>query len=253
MLRLSFVLLALALACRNRANAAGDEQDPAAPEQHPDEHAAMAAEHAMAGPAGAVAEDLHLRLTALRPAAPGDSARAAEVLAVMRRDLARYRDIRIAEGDGFRQYVPTPGAPVQHYTKLRWAFESRTALDPSRPTSLLYQRAADGSLTLVGAMFTAPPQTTEDELNERLPLSIARWHQHINWCLPPLGERQRWSETKDGQPVFGPKSPIATADACKAVGGRFHPRLFGWMVHVMAFSGGDPWATHGDAHEAHSH
>ena len=91
-------------------------------------------------------------------------------------------------------------------------------------------------------MFTAPPQTTDAELDARLPLSVVRWHQHINWCLPPLADaRRRWSETKDGQPVFGPKSPIATADACEAVGGRFRPRLFGWMVHVMAFTGDDPW------------
>lgn len=40
-------------------------------------------------------------------------------------------------------------------------------------------------------------------------------------------------------------SPIATEAACNAVGGQFRPRLFGWMVHVMAFSGGDdPWNAH---------
>jgi hypothetical protein len=65
----------------------------------------------------------------------------------------------------------------------------------------------------------------------------------VNWCLPPAGARERWRETKDGQPVFGPKSPIATREACDAVGGRFAPRLFGWMVHVMAFASGDPWNT----------
>ena len=41
--------------------------------------------------------------------------------------------------------------------------------------------------------------------------------------------------TREGEPVFGPRSPIATAEACDAVGGRFVPRLFGWMVHVEAF------------------
>lgn len=217
----------------------------AAPEEHPDNHAAAAAEHAMAG---TVAEDLHLRLTPLRHPSPGDSARAAEILAIMRRDLAKYRDIRVAQADGFRQYIPGGAAPVQHYTKLRWAFQSRNKLDPARPTSLLYQRGTDGTLTLVGAMFTAPPQTTDDQLDARLPLSVARWHQHINWCLPPLAEaRRRWRETKDGQPVFGPKSSIATEAACAAVGGRFRPRLFGWMLHVMAFADGDPWAAEGHA------
>jgi hypothetical protein len=167
------------------------------------------------------------------------------VLAVMRRDLARYHDVRVAEEDGFRQFIPAAGAPVQHFTKIRWALRSRNGLDPARPTSLLYRRAADGQFVLVGAMFTAPAQTADSELNARLPLSVVRWHRHINWCLPPLADaRRRWRETKDGQPVFGPKSPIATRDACEAVGGRFRPRLFGWMVHVMAFSEGDPWNAH---------
>jgi hypothetical protein len=215
-----------------------------APAQHPDEHAAVAAEHAMGGAGMTSVEDLHLRLTPLRAPAPGDSARAAQVLAIMRRELAKYRDVRVAEQDGFRQFLPGVAAPVQHFTKLLWAWQSRDTLDPARPTSLLYQRTADGGLTLIGGMFTAPPETSDSALNARLPLSIARWHEHVNWCLPPVGARQRWSETRDGQPVFGPKSPIATEAECDAVGGRFRPRIFGWMVHVMAFAAGDPWAMH---------
>jgi hypothetical protein len=245
---LALVLGVLAVACQP----VGGSGDPAEP---PDEHTAAAAENAMSG-GGPMPEDLHLRLTTLRPAAAGDSARAARVLAQMRSDLARYRDIRVALEDGFRQYVPSGAAPVQHYTKLRWAFRARNELDPSRPTSLLYRRGADGkSLELVGAMFTAPPDASEDELNARLPLSVTRWHQHINWCTPPLrGARRRWRETKDGRPVFGPRSPIASREACDAVGGRFHARLLGWMVHVLAFQSDDPavvWGVAGG--HAHAH
>ncbi|HEV8263769.1 MAG TPA: hypothetical protein VGQ06_02385 [Gemmatimonadales bacterium] len=232
---LPLVLCALALGCRPEDDSGGGAEPP-------DEHTAAAAEHAMSG---AMAEDPHLRLSTLRPPAPGDSARAAAVLAQMRRDLARYRDIRVAQADGFRQYIPSGAAPVQHFTKLRWALRARTELDPSRPTSLLYRRGNDGKLELVGAMFTAPAGVTEDELNRRLPLSVVRWHQHINWCTPPLRDaRRRWRETKDGRPVFGPQSPIATPEACAEVGGRFHRRLLGWMVHVMAFAGDDPEHTH---------
>lgn len=244
MTRAALLLYALVLGCRANAGAEADDQDIATPAEHPDHHAATEAEHAMAGPADS---DPHLRLTTLRAPAAGDSARAAQILATMRSELARYRDIRVAQADGFRQYIPAGGAPLQHFTKIRWSFQSRNRINPARPTSLLYQRAADGTLTLVGAMFTAPHNTTEDELDTRLPLSVARWHQHINWCLPggSLAEaRRRWRETKNGQPVFGPKSPIATEAECHAVGGRFRPRLFGWMVHVMAFSGGDPWNAH---------
>lgn len=160
-----------------------------------------------------------------------------------------------AMADGFRQFIPGGAAPVQHYTKLRWALKSRTRLDPSRPTSLLYRRAADGNLELVGAMFTAPAGATEDELDARLPLSVARWHQHMNWCTPRIGPgmRERWRETKDGHPVFGPHSPIATPEACEAVRGRFRPRLLGWMVHVMAFAGDDPHEIWGGGVEGGGH
>lgn len=242
---LCFLLYAIVAACHRGGGtpASADDQEMAAPEQHPDEHVAMAAEHEMAGMVSN--EDLHLRLSPLRPPAPGDSARAADILRAMRSELAKYRDVHAAESDGFREFIPTPAAPVHHFTKLRWAFQARNGLDPARPTSLLYQAGSDGHLTLVGAMFTAPPETGDEELNARLPLSVVRWHQHINWCLPPLADaRRRWRETKNGQPVFGPKSPIATAAACEAVGGRFRPRLFGWMVHVMAFSDGEAWNAH---------
>jgi hypothetical protein len=92
--RLALLLYVLVAGC-HRGGAATDDQDMATPEQHPDEHAAMAADHAMAGMV--TNEDLHMRLTPLRAPAPGDSARAAAVLAVMRRELARYRDVRAAE------------------------------------------------------------------------------------------------------------------------------------------------------------
>jgi hypothetical protein len=50
--------------------------------------------------------------------------------------------------------------------------------------------------------------------------------------VPPLARRERWRERRDGAPVFGPESPIATREACAAVGGRFVPSIFGWMAHV---------------------
>jgi hypothetical protein len=121
-----------------------------------------------------------------------------------------------------------------------WAVEEAFRFDPAKPTSLLYRHNADGSFTLIGAMYTAPRMVSEATLNQRIPLSVAQWHQHVNWCLPPRGELARWSEQRDGKPVFGPKSPIATASACDAVGGRFVPHLFGWMVHANVFASDDP-------------
>ena len=60
------------------------------------------------------------------------------------------------------------------------------------------------------------------ELNERVPLSIAQWHLHTNWCLAKSGDRKRLLAITD-------------KDACEAAGGRFLPPVFGWMVHVYPF------------------
>src|SRR6266853_1660373 len=96
-------------------------------------------------------------------------------------------------------------------------------------------------------MKLTPARLPDDDLDQRIPLSIARWHEHVNWCIPPRGGIQHWRDSTGGRPVFGPQSPIATAEACTAVGGRFLPRIFGWMVHVNAFASDDPrviWAVH---------
>ena len=202
-----------------------------------DHPSAMIAHQAMSG---AMPEDAHMRLTPLRAGTSADSARAAELVAEMRRTLAQYRDVGVAVAQGFRQFLPGVQQPVYHFTKWRWAIEAMFRFDPARPTSLLYRKEPGGHFELVGAMYTAPARTTADELDRRIPLSVARWHAHVNWCLPPRGAAGRWREQSDGHAVFGPRSPIATRAACDSVGGRFRPRIFGWMVHVQAFASDDP-------------
>jgi len=182
----------------------------------------------------------HMRMTDRRPAAPGDSARAAQLVATMRAELVKYQDVHAALADGYRIFLPKVPQPIYHFTSFTRAVAARFTFDPAKPTSLLYRHNRDSSYTLVGAMYTAPASASLDELDARIPLSVARWHEHVNWCLPPAGQRRRWTETRNGTPVFGPKSPIATEAACDSVGGRFFPRIFNWMIHVNAFAGDDP-------------
>jgi len=176
--------------------------------------------------------DAHMRMTPARPASSGDSARIRALLDEMHRALGKYSDVRMAEEDGFRRFLPNVKQPVYHYTNWRWALEAAFTFNPDKPTSLLYRERANGGLELVGAMYTAPAGASEQELDSRIPLSIYPWHEHVNWCLPPRDQPARWRETRDGMPIFGPHSPVATREACDAVGGRFKPRIFGWMVHV---------------------
>jgi hypothetical protein len=188
-----------------------------------------------------------MRMTDARPPAPGDSARAAQVVAQMRSTLGRYRDVRAAQADGFRQFLPGVTLPIYHFTRRANALGEAFRFDPSKPTSLLYRRDAAGRFSLVGAMYTAPRRFSQERLDARIPLSIAHWHQHVDWCIPPRGQAARWRETQDGAPRFGPQSPIHTRAACDGAGGVFVPHLFGWMVHVNAFAGDDPreiWSDH---------
>ncbi len=127
--------------------------------------------------------------------------------------------------------------------------------DPGRPTSLLYEKVAAG-YKLVGVMYTAPYEVSEEELNRRVPLSIARWHLHTNLCLPPGADGDEGDLVGD-KSKFGLLGSITTAPACRAAGGRFMHHVFGWMVHVYPYET-DPkkmWASgmddeHGMQHEA---
>jgi hypothetical protein len=204
-------------------------------------------DHAMAGHPG---EGSHIRLTPAWPAQPGDRERAESLLAVARGALAKYQDPAAAEADGYRVFAPKiPNQPVYHYTNYGNALVARFRFDPTRPTSLLYAKGSDGTLHLLGAMYTMPAGATLEELDQRVPLSVAHWHQHINICLPPRGDPNRLNELAGPAARFGPRGSIATEAACSEAGGRFLPRLFGWMVHVNLFAGDDPAVIWGGNHQ----
>ena len=243
---------AIALAAGFPALAAAQRPDTTLGE--PDDamaHMRMGAnEHMSRGP---MAMSAHMELTPLRPANPGDSARATALVVELRQAIAKYQDVGVAEADAFRMFAPqVKQQPIYHFTNYWWALANAFRFDPAHPTSLLYRKASDGSFVLVGAMYTAPASASLDELDMRVPLSVARWHRHVNFCIPPRGQRERWRETRDGQPVFGPLG-VATQEACDAVGGRFFPHVFGWMVHVNLFAGDDPKVIWGGESELHDH
>jgi hypothetical protein len=194
----------------------------------------------------------HMLMTPAIRATAADSSRAAKVAAALRTAIAKYRDTSVAVADGYHMFLPNVKEQrVYHFTNRWRAVQEAFRFDPTKPTSLLYQKGADGKFVLVGAMYTAPKRFSAEQLDARVPLSIARWHEHVNWCLPKRGENKRWLERRDGEPLFGPESPIATRDGCDAVGGRFHETLFGWMLHANVFAGNDPATIWGDDHAAH--
>ncbi len=195
----------------------------------------------------------HMAYSASRPLTPADSARANHVINELRQAVARYQDVRVAEAHGYRMFAPQlKNQPQYHFTKNWNAIRNQFGFDPARPTSLLYRRDDRGELVLTGAMYTASKRTSEDELDNRVPLSVARWHRHVNWCIPKRSEKDRWYETKDGRPVFGPLG-VSTERACEAANGRFIAQAFGWMVHANVFAGNDLRSIWHDDHMKHDH
>lgn len=199
----------------------------------------------------------HLRLTVARPGTAADSARARALVDTLRKSLAKYRDVKVAEADGYRQFAPRVKMPrIYHFTRRAAAVKAQFTFDPTAPTSLLYRKDASGGFQLVGVMYTAPNGSSEEKLNARVPLSIARWHQHVNVCVPKRRERERWTErSADGRPKFGPAGTIATEEACRAENGRWRDRVLNWMVHANVFESDDPAVIWGDhqGRKGHAH
>lgn len=188
----------------------------------------------------------HMYITSLRPLKAGDREKAGAVVAAAKAAMAPYQDYRKALADGYKIFLPNVPQPLYHFTKNEYAREARWRFDPYKPTSLLYQKTADGGYKLVGVMYTDRVNATEDELNDRIPLSVARWHQHINFCKAPAGEA---FEYFGKNAKFGLLGSITTREECEAAGGEFFPHVFGWMVHVYPYET-DPkkiWSVNDDA------
>ncbi len=174
----------------------------------------------------------HMFMTNMRTQTPEDLQRANEIVTQLRAGIEKYKDYHAALDDGFKIFLPNLPQPEYHFTSYRNGFLESFTFDPARPTSLLYKKTATG-YELVGAMYTMPKRASEDQLNARVPLSVAMWHLHTNLCMPPRDQLRsaNWSK-------FGLHGSIITEDACSDAGGRFHPIIFGWMVHVYPYEQG---------------
>ncbi|HTB94313.1 MAG TPA: hypothetical protein VK728_15880 [Candidatus Sulfotelmatobacter sp.] len=171
----------------------------------------------------------HMYMTSPRSQTAADVKRANEIVKELRAGIGKYKDYHVALDEGFKIFLPDVPQPEYHFTNYENGFLQAFSFDPARPTSLLYKKTADG-YELVGAMYTMPKRASEEQLNERVPLSVATWHLHTNLCMPPRDQRKTADYTK-----FGLHGSITTQEACDAAGGKFHPVIFGWMVHVYPY------------------
>jgi hypothetical protein len=173
----------------------------------------------------------HMKMTSVRELKPGDQEKADQIVQAARAAAEKYKDYKLALADGYKIFLPNVPQKQYHFTNFWNAVRARNHLDPSRPTSLLYEKQGD-DYNLIGVMYTAKKDANEDDLNSRIPLSIVQWHAHVNLCMPPRDQRQ---EAMQANAKFGLRGSIATKQECQAAGGKFYPQVFGWMVHVYPF------------------
>jgi hypothetical protein len=174
----------------------------------------------------------HMYITPLRPKQPGDEEKAKAVVANVKATIERYKDYRKALVDGYAIANPKLKQPQYHFVNQANTREADIHFDPSKPTALLYRRTPMQEYKLEGVMYTASPDATEDELNQRVPLSVARWHRHLNFCAAP---EDRVKDYQAAHPKFGMFGSIHTKEACEAERGTFLPYVFTWMLHVFPY------------------
>ena len=131
----------------------------------------------------------HMKWTSLRTANADDTQRADQIVQTLRQALAKYTDYRMALNDEYAPLHPERKPKHYHFANKQRRFLAKVRFDPAEPTALLYKKTGDG-YELEGAMYTAPKGMSEDQLNERVPLSVAQWHAHVNLCLQPDGSRR---------------------------------------------------------------
>jgi hypothetical protein len=139
----------------------------------------------------------------------------AAVLQSARQATEKYRDVRVAEADGYHAMGPDVPGMGLHYVGPY----DGSRFDVAHPAILLYEKSAEdkNALLLVGVsyLFKAPEGSDGQPLNAPFPKSLANWHRHENLC------------------VLADNSVKAnlSAEQCGAEGGHFTAETQ-WMVHA---------------------
>ncbi len=120
---------------------------------------------------------------------------------------------------------------IYHFANVQSFVEAQTTFDLAHPSALLYAKSGDG-YKFAGVMYSAPADASEGQLNARIPLSVAPWHLHVNFCLPAGNAGQTLF---DANSLFGLTGTITTRAQCMKVGGTFYASMYGWMVHIPLF------------------
>ena len=155
----------------------------------------------------------HMQMSLNGKPQPGDEQRAQKIVAAARGVIAHYADVKAALRDGYKPFHPTGklGEEV-HYTNYRYARLEQRHVDYDHPGSILYKRTPEG-MKAVGVMYTAPQDSSPEQLNAVAPLSVATWHRHVDFCGAP--RNLPLDEQLGPHAQFGPLGNIHTEEAAR--------------------------------------
>src|SRR5271154_7240767 len=89
-----------------------------------------ASAHAMHSMEGHMDMGPHMKMTALRPAKPGDADRAQQIVESARKASEKYTDYRTALADGFKIFHPEVPQKMYHFTNYGYAREAFFRFNP---------------------------------------------------------------------------------------------------------------------------
>jgi hypothetical protein len=173
----------------------------------------------------------HMKMTPYQPITSADIARMNAIVQNAHVCFDKYKDYHLALQDGYQIFTPNVPQDIYHFANVQSFVEAQTTFDLAHPSALLYTKVGDG-YQFAGVMYSAPANVTAEQLNQRIPLSIAPWHLHVNFCLP-AGDREQ--TLFDANSLFGLAGTITTQAQCAKVGGTFYSSMYGWMVHIPLF------------------
>ena len=107
---------------------------------------------------------------------PEQQAAADRLLADTEARLPQWTD-EAAHAAGFRT-IGDGFTGTEHLLNWEWITDD-VVLDPSRPESLVYNVARDGTRTLAAAMFILPPGAEIPDVGG----TLTQWHIHNNLCF----------------------------------------------------------------------
>src|SRR6202051_5188156 len=129
----------------------------------------------------AMGHDHHMGTSA--PVTYAELEKTASLLQSARQATEKYRDVRVAEADGYHAMGPdVPGMGI-HYVGPY----DGSNFDVAHPAILLYEKSAENkngfSLVGVSYLFKAPEGSDGQPLNAPFPKSLANWHRTEHLCV----------------------------------------------------------------------